>query len=109
VNSPKHSIKLFWVIAREDGSSSYLQYRELINIFTALKSYFLSLENCPVSLENFFENPLSFTPIYFLARQLKTVFHNMKCIEKQDTAISEVKNEISKLLDKLNSYNSYER
>jgi hypothetical protein len=36
------------------------------------------------------------------ASQLKTFSHTIKCIEKQDTMIIEVKNEISKLLDKLN-------
>jgi hypothetical protein len=57
VNSPKQSIKLLWVIARQDGFPSYLQYREVFDIYLALKSYFLSLEKCPVSLQNFFENP----------------------------------------------------
>jgi hypothetical protein len=73
----------------------------IIYIFPALESYFLSLENCPVSLQNFFENPLSFTLLHFLASQLKTFLYIIKCIEKQDTTITEVKNEISKLLGKL--------
>jgi patatin-like phospholipase/acyl hydrolase len=67
-----------------------------------LKSYFLSLEKCPIRLQNSFENPLSFTPLHFLAIQLKTFSHTIKCIEKQDTTVIEVKNEIIKLLYKLN-------
>jgi hypothetical protein len=62
----------------------------------ALKSYFLSLEKCPVSLQNFFENS------DFLPSQLKIFPLSIKYIEKQDTTIIEVKNEFSRLLDKLN-------
>jgi hypothetical protein len=76
--------------------------QRIIAIFRAFKSYFHSLEKCPVSLQNFFENPLSFILSHFLASQLKTFSHTIKCIEKQDTTLIEVKNEISKLLDKLN-------
>jgi hypothetical protein len=59
--------------------------QRIIDIFPALKSYFPSLEKCPASLQNFFENPLSFTLIHFLASQLKTFSHTIKCIEEQDT------------------------
>jgi hypothetical protein len=72
--------------------------QRIIDIFPSLKAYFLSLDKCPVSLQNFFENPLSFTLLHFLYSQLKTFSHT---IEKKDTTI-EVKNEISKLLEKLN-------
>jgi hypothetical protein len=68
----------------------------IINIFTALKSYFLSLEKCPVSIQNFSENPLSFTLLHFLASKLETFSHTIKCIEKQDTTINEVKNQTVK-------------
>jgi hypothetical protein len=89
--------------------------QRIIYIFPALKSYFLSLEKCLVKLDNFFENPLSFILLPFFSCQLETFSHTTKCIEKQDTAIIEVKNEVSKLLDKLScrkteiSYNSCER
>jgi hypothetical protein len=59
-----------------------------------LKSYFLSLEKCPVSLQNFFEYPLSFTLLHFLDSQLKSFSQTIRYIEKQDTKIIEVKNEI---------------
>jgi hypothetical protein len=68
----------------------------ITDVFPALKYYFLSLEKCPISLQNFFKNPLSFTLLHSLASQLKTFSHTIKCIEKQDTTILEVKNEISK-------------
>jgi hypothetical protein len=91
--------------------------QRIIDIFPALKSDFHSLEKCPLSLQNFFENPLSFTLLHFLASQLKSFSHTINCIEKQDTTIwvTEVQNETSKLLDKLNcrkteiSYNCCER
>jgi hypothetical protein len=99
VNSPKQSIKLFWVIVRQVGSPSYLQYRELL---ITSNSYFLAPGKCPVSIQNLFENPLSFTLLHFLASQLKTFSHTIKCIERQGTTVIEVKNEINELLDKLN-------
>jgi hypothetical protein len=98
VNSPKQSIKLFWIIARQNGSA----VQRSINIFLALKSYFLSTEKCPVNCKHFFQNPFPFTFLHFLASQLKTFPRTIKCIEKQDTIIIEVNNEISKLLDNLN-------
>jgi hypothetical protein len=63
--------------------------QKIIGIFPALQSYFLSLKKCPVSLQNFSENPLSFTLLHFLASQIKTFSHTIKCVEKRDTTIIE--------------------
>jgi hypothetical protein len=41
--------------------------RRVIDIFPALKSYFLSIDKCPISLKNVFGNPLSITLLHFLA------------------------------------------
>jgi hypothetical protein len=67
----------------------------VIDIFPELKSYFFSIDKCPISLKNFFENPLSITLLHFLASQLK-------CVEKQEITVIEVKDEVNKLVEKLN-------
>jgi hypothetical protein len=94
VNSPKESTKLFGVIARKDGSPP--------NRSTENYWYILSLEKCPIGIQNFFENLSSITLLHFLASPLKTFPHAIKYTEKQDTTVIEVKNEISKRLDKIN-------
>jgi hypothetical protein len=76
--------------------------QKITHIFPALTSYYLPLEKCPVNLHNFFENPLLFTLLHFLANKLKTFSHTIIYFEKHDTTVIEAKNEISKLLDKLN-------
>jgi hypothetical protein len=57
--------------------------QKIVYIFPALKSYFLSLEKCPLKLDNFFEDPLSFTLLPFLACQLETFSNTTKCIENK--------------------------
>jgi hypothetical protein len=66
-----------------DLLSLLLQYRELL---------ILSLEKCLVGLQNFFENPFSFTLLHFLVSQIKTLSHTIKCIEKQDTTTMKLPN-----------------
>jgi hypothetical protein len=58
VNSPEQSIKLLGHSKARWLSLLPAEHR-IIDIFPALKPYFLSLEKCPVSLQNFFENPLT--------------------------------------------------
>jgi hypothetical protein len=102
-NSPIQSIKLFWVTARQDGSLSLLPaVQRVIDVFPELKSYFHSIDKCPISLKNFFENPLSITFLHFLASQLKTFSDTIKCVEKQEITVIEAKIEANKLVEKLN-------
>jgi hypothetical protein len=66
-----------------------------IYIFPELKSYFLSIDKCPISLKNFFENPLSITLLHFLASQLNTFSDTIKCVEKLEITVIEVKDEVN--------------
>lgn len=45
----------------------------IIAMFSALKSYFLSQNNCPKVLKIFFENETSLLWLKFLQSQLKTI------------------------------------
>jgi hypothetical protein len=55
-----------------------------------------------LSLKNFFENPPSSTLLHFLASQLKTFSDTIRCVEKQEITVIEVKDEVNKLVEKLN-------
>jgi hypothetical protein len=70
-------------------------------MFPSLKSYFLSIDKCPTSFKNFFENPVSITFLHFLASQLKPFHDTINCIEKQEISVIEVKDEINKLMERL--------
>jgi hypothetical protein len=45
--------------------------RRIGDIFPAVESYFRSLEKCPISLQDFFENPRSFARVHFTASNWK--------------------------------------
>jgi hypothetical protein len=75
--------------------------QRVIDIFPELKSYFLSIDKCPISLKNFFKNPLSITLLHFLASELKTFSDIIRCVEKQEITVIEVKDEVNKLVEKL--------
>jgi hypothetical protein len=76
--------------------------QRVIDMFPSLKPYFLSIDKCPTSLKNFFENLVSITFLHFLASQLKPFHDTIKCIEKQEISVIEVKDEINKLVERLN-------
>jgi hypothetical protein len=52
--------------------------------------------------KNIFENPISITLLHFLTSQLKTLSDTIKCVEKQEITVIEVKDEVNKLVEKLN-------
>lgn len=78
----------------------------VLDVFPALKSYFLSLDKCPITLKNFFENPLSFITLQFLSGQLRIFSNCILFIETESVTIIEVADKINILLNKLEARKS---
>jgi hypothetical protein len=61
--------------------SLYPAIERIIEMFSALKSYFSSQNNCPNILKTFFKNETSILSLNFLQRKLKTINIYIKIIE----------------------------
>jgi hypothetical protein len=70
-------------------------------MFSALKSYFLSQNNCPNILKTFFNNETSILWLNFLQSQLKTINIYIKIIENQKLCAVELILIMEKLTTKL--------
>jgi len=73
----------------------------IIAMFSALKSYFLSQNNCPKVLKIFFENETSLLWLKFLQSQLKTINIFIKKIEEQKLCAVELISIMNHLIEKL--------
>lgn len=63
--------------------SLYPALTRLIEMFEALKSYFLSISKCPVILKDFFQNPISLLITQFLHTQSELFYSVFKKKLKQ--------------------------
>lgn len=73
----------------------------VLKMFSPLKSYFLSIDNSPRVLREFFEDESSEMWLYFMHSQA-AVFHNtVKKIKSDDSTITEVVCELDDLKFKL--------
>jgi hypothetical protein len=63
-----------------------------------LKAYVLSLAKCPVTLKEYFENPLLVTVFNLFNSKLRIFYCAIQNIEKQCTTVFTVKSKITKLL-----------
>lgn len=72
----------------------------VLQLYQPLKSYFLSIEKCPIVVKKFFESETSEMWLYFLHTQA-SIFHNsIKKIEGNKNSIMEVSLEIDMLINK---------
>lgn len=70
--------------------SLYTVINRVLQVYPALKAYFLSLDSCPYVLKSFFENIFSEAYLYF-AHSLIYVFHEkIKEIEAEQNSVLEV-------------------
>lgn len=53
----------------------------IIDLYPALKSYFMSQEKCPTVLKTFFNDPVAIAWLYFIQSQLKVVCDTIKKID----------------------------
>ncbi|KAE9531248.1 hypothetical protein AGLY_010454 [Aphis glycines] len=81
--------------------SLYPAIERIILMFSALKSYFLSQNNCPNILKTFFEDETSILWLNFLQSQLKTINIYIKIIENQKLCAMELILIMEKLTEKL--------
>ncbi|CAI6360864.1 unnamed protein product [Macrosiphum euphorbiae] len=81
--------------------SLYPAIERIIEMFSALKSYFLSQNNCPNILKTFFKNETSILWLNFLQSQLKTINIYIKIIENQKLCAVELILIMEKLTTKL--------
>lgn len=73
----------------------------VLQMFLPLKSYFLSLEKCPVAIRSFFENEASEVWLKFL-HNMASVFHGtIKTIEQETLNVMEVAEILKNLKNKL--------
>jgi hypothetical protein len=75
----------------------------VISVFPALKSYFLSQEQCLMMLRKMFEDPVSLDLIFFLESQMKICSISMKKIQTDSISDSEVAVELDILSNKMKS------
>lgn len=73
----------------------------VLKLFSPLKSYFLSIDNCPRILQNFFEDDGSEMWLYFIHNQAALFQTTVKSIEGDKITMTEVVSEISSLKFKL--------
>ncbi|XP_025410915.1 uncharacterized protein LOC112683919 [Sipha flava] len=73
----------------------------IIDLYPALKSYFMSQEKCPTVLRTFFNDPISMAWLYFVQSQLKVVCDTIKRIEGDHISAGEVYEEIEVLCGKI--------
>jgi len=69
----------------------------ILLMFPALKSYFLSLNQCPTVLQTFFENPLSEAWLYFVQCQAALFNKTTTSIQYQHGTAMEVQKEVKKI------------
>lgn len=75
----------------------------VLQLFEPLKSYFLSLEKCPVILKTFFSNEYAEVTLYFIHNQAALFQSVIKHIEKQNITSTEVALQIEQLKEQLQS------
>lgn len=73
----------------------------IIKLFQPLKSYFLSLEKCPVYISNFFSNETSEMWLKFMHCQSSLFYQTVKIVEDNKSTAVQVSSEINKLILKL--------
>lgn len=71
--------------------------------FEPLKSYFLSEENSPIAITNFFKSESSEFWLFFLQPQFHLFYETVKSIEGKDVSAVEVSTEFNNLLSKYKS------
>ncbi|XP_065658888.1 TNF receptor-associated factor 5-like [Hydra vulgaris] len=67
----------------------------VLKLYQPLRSYFLSLENCPKLLLDFFNNEMSEIVLFFVHSQANVFYNSVKKIKKGDISATEV-NVVSK-------------
>ena len=73
----------------------------VLKLYSPLKSYFLSMENCPKILKTFFEDDKSKAWLYFMHNQAATFHSAVTSVEGDKNTIMEVASDIENLLTKL--------
>jgi hypothetical protein len=73
----------------------------ILQMFPALKSYFMSIKQCPVVLKQFFENPLSEAWMFFIQCQASLFNKVTTSIQYQHGTAMEVRNELMKIKTEL--------
>ena len=73
----------------------------IIEIFPALKSYFLTQDKCPTIIKLFFNDPFSLIWLHFFQSQLKVVCDTVKKIEGDKISACEVAEELEVLCGKI--------
>jgi len=80
---------------------AYAFSRNILKLFPALKSYFLSLDKVPLILRTFFSNPCAELWLNFIHSQAATFHQHVLNIEGQYILAVEVFNEIKQLKNNL--------
>ncbi|GFY70761.1 uncharacterized protein TNIN_248551 [Trichonephila inaurata madagascariensis] len=70
-------------------------------MYQPLKSYFLSIEKCPLLLKNFFKDPTSELWFYFLHAQSASFYQAVLQLEGQTVSAIEAAQVINQLKDNL--------
>lgn len=73
----------------------------ILKLYIPLKSYFLSIEKCPVYIENFFKNDTSELWLKFMHSQASLFSDSVKNIEGNKSTVVEVSRELKNLILKL--------
>jgi len=72
----------------------------ILDLFPALKTYFLTQDKCPTILKQFFDNPVSIAWLYFIQSQLKVVCDTITIIESDNISASEVYEKLEVVVEK---------
>lgn len=78
----------------------------IIDLFPALKTYFLTQDKCPTILKTFFDNPVSIAWLYFIQSPLKVVCDTITRIESDNISASEVYEELEMVCGKIRNRQS---
>lgn len=78
----------------------------ILDLFPALKTYFLTQDKCPTILKQFFDNPVSIAWLYFIQSQLKVVCDTITIIESDNISASEVYEELEVVCGKIRNRQS---
>lgn len=73
----------------------------LLQMYPALKSYFLSLDSCPVAIERFFESQFSEAYLLFVHSLTFLLEEKIRKMEKETNSILEVVEILSSLKETL--------
>lgn len=72
--------------------SIYPAINRILEVYPALKSYFLSQDTCPHILTKFFENVLSEALLFFVHSIMFVFYEKIRDLEREDNSIIEIMN-----------------